>query len=135
MPTFLCQTCTNNEKIVEFATLKELDAHAKGGHLSGQDSSPGTAPWAADIALMKKDPTKFSNPPVNEEAVTSPRIAKEIELLYKYEGECPDCFTPVQTIMVPVGDFDYAVAYCSACKRQFNKQAVIPISQQEVPDE
>ena len=58
--------------------------------------------------------------------IPTPAI-KEIKLQYLYQGDCPDCRTPVRTIMVEAKGELIASAFCISCNKVLKQLTVQPI--------
>lgn len=112
MPRAMCVTCSTKDRIVEFPTVRELNEHIKGGHKTQPPEVAKTSREEVAEALEK-------------------RREAPIELAYRYQGNCPDCGTVINTISVPIGeDTEYLVAFCSRCNKQHQGRKVIPLAKQ-----
>lgn len=105
---FICPKCSNKKRTVEFPSLKQLNAHNKGGH-----KLPS---WVKD----KEGVPEGEKP-----------IMKPIELHYKYKGSCPKCGRAVETLLFEIGSKEtksfWAVAYCMNCREKKAERKVVPI--------
>ena len=70
--------------------------------------TPNTDTSAAPQPLPKADP-------------------QPIKLGYKYEGTCPDCLTPVTTLMLTVAKECHCTAICPSCLKQLQDHKVKPL--------
>lgn len=109
--SFICTECTTSNIIVEFPTLKELDAHIKGGHMN--------LPEIIEKAQKKEDLPK-------------PEL-KPIVLNYKFTGNCPECNSEVETIMINLGEKLVACAVCPFCKVQRMTKEVVSLEEITIP--
>lgn len=112
----ICEICTTTDNEIGFSSVKALFEHKKSGHKNFE-------------GLVKKEPkTAPESPkkPVKEVEAPPPPPKKPLVLKYKYEGQC-DNGHEVDTILIPVGDKQMAVAYCPICKEQIKEQTVTPI--------
>lgn len=121
MPNFVCIKCTTDDNAVSFSSLAELSAHNKKVH----EGKPLSINPKEVVDRSKPDP------PPTPEFVPRPEPKREkIVLEYKYKGDCESCGRVVDTITVEGKEKDVQIAYCSACKKQYNQAEVIPIAKQ-----
>lgn len=84
----------------------------------------------------QKPPTSQSSKPQDSTVKVSPPSStpvaetKPITLTYKYEGSCPTCNTPVNTIMVDLKGSLHAIAFCLTHK-QLSEMEVWKIGSEE----
>src|SRR3990167_5891476 len=99
MHNFVCTICTNRDQVISFPTLSELNNHIQEVHK------------AQEISVSQKAQVKEERKPV------------KIELKYKYEGDCPVCKLPLDTIIVKLttDDIIKAIAYCPSCRTQYEE--------------
>ena len=109
---FLCIQCSNNSRIVEFPTLKQLNEHSKAGH--------PIPSWVQE----KENSPKVRVPKKKGESI--------LELAYKFIGSCPECgSTEIDTLKVSLEKhLEAMIAYCTVCRKQLREQKVLPIKEQ-----
>ena len=103
---WVCPNCTTEEDIKEFKTLEEYQDHMKKVH--GGKVEP-------------KKEEKPVKPPTPE-----PKPEK-IELVYKYEGKCPNCRAILETIPLDTDKRKkdiYVIAWCPICKMKRDQKEV-----------
>jgi hypothetical protein len=101
--------------------LAELAAHNKETH----EGKPLSINPKEIVDKTKPDP-----PPKPEFIPKTKPKGEPIVLEYKYKGDCESCGRAVDTITVEGKEKDTQIAYCSACKKQYNQVEVVPIAKQ-----
>lgn len=107
----ICTTCTSEERTVEFPSLKELNAHIRGGHKLEEEAIP--------VNPQGEVPTTAT-----EEQITP--LKPRLELRYQYVGKCT-CERDVDTIEMNEEKSDIMIAYCSHCKIKWSQTRVVPL--------
>lgn len=138
----LCLRCSGREESVEFATIRELVEHERGGHRTRppkKELPPAkpVTPSATELAAMKE---KLEQQPklevpigIQAQTVVNSSAIKPLELQYKWVGIHKDCNMEVKTIEVDLEDKVAIIAYCVNCDQKLQQEKVIPISQQIKP--
>lgn len=82
-------------------------------------------------ACGKKPKPKESPKPVapTVKAPPPPKPQKPGKILLKYvwEGSCPDCSNPVDTIDIQSGKQYISIAYCMTCRKQLRERPVVKL--------
>lgn len=124
--SFMCPTCTTNDKEVSFKTLKELLEHNTVYHEHGSSKKEkiSVPPTEDDFKRAREELKK-----PKEDVVITKKEKESLKLKYTWIGTC-DCGNQVDTIEIPVDDYLFAVAYCPSCRKQLKRLPVVPIENQ-----
>jgi hypothetical protein len=113
---WVCPMCVDKEGMpMEFKSFEEYQAHNKKYHPEG-----GNMPIKEE--KTEKEPLKPLKPPIQERGKIKP---KEIKLIYKYIGSCPNCGAELETIPLDIKDKNLIViAWCPNCKEVKSQKEV-----------
>jgi hypothetical protein len=98
----MCERCTNADGTPMEFSYEEYQKHIKNGH---KIDKPQVIPTTPPPTIQIKE--------------------KELELVYKYIGNCPTCHAPVDTIpLESTKEKIIVVAWCPACKKNLKQRGV-----------
>lgn len=97
---YLCEFCDKKFPKTQRGKLDWLAHRAK--HKGQEIKAPPTSK-SMSAQEIKQEKKKKPNPP---------------KLTYRWEGECPDCYTYLDSIDMDIGDKYVTVAFCAKCKKQ-----------------
>lgn len=133
----LCTVCSTEENVVEFPHIKAFIDHERSGHKTRppkkKQQPPKNYPSATEMKAIKEKgqiPGRFSVALEKSAPAPPPPPIKIIKLKYAFEGECPDCRTPIKTLKVSFESKDAIIGFCINCNKELLKQFVIPINKQ-----
>lgn len=112
--SYLCEAC-NKEFPKTPQGRNEWLAH----RATHQNTGMGTPGKTATGEEVKRS--------MSAKEIKEKRTPKPIELTYQWAGECPDCFTPLESLLIQAGQEKgkaVAVAFCSRCKKQVRERVV-----------
>ena len=111
-----------------FNGMVELKDHIRKVHIPDRIAK-FSQPVVEDKPKIEKLNPEFAK--ITEPAPIQPApLPNPIVLEYRYKGQCPTCLHEVQTIMMDIEDYSFAVCYCSFCNKKLLQTKVIPISSQ-----
>jgi len=117
--SYLCVQCSTEQNPVEFedraSYMDHMREHKEGKIIIAKDKEP-QKPVSGLPQAVKVEPPKVETPPA------------PLKLGYLWEGQCPDCRGPIDTLMIDVGTKTVAVAYCNRCKKQKAEKTVVKLS-------
>lgn len=132
MGTFLCERCG-----AEFQGEGEYRQH-KVDHSLGKikDVSINPVTGEEDVEPEVAPEGKAAKPTVPP-VLAKEEVIRPIKLKYLYEGRCPECLTPVETIELDVANHHVAIAYCPNCKQQRAQREVVSLMEEyaDIQDE
>ena len=128
----ICISCN-----VEFDSVQEYVSHERGGHKSRPQKelppSPPVTPSATELKALEEKGKKLANSQgqlIEENKVITPPKQEPLELKYVWTGVHAVCNSSPKTIMLHVGESEFAVAFCINCDKELEKREVIPLEKQ-----
>ena len=126
----ICISCN-----VEFDSVQEYVSHERGGHKSRPQKelppSPPLTPSATELKALEEKLADPKNVPIEYESIKiTPPKQEPLELKYVWTGVHAVCNSSPKTIMLHVGESEFAVAFCINCDKELEKREVIPLEKQ-----
>ena len=79
---------------------------------------------ASSDAPKKPDTFQLTEPPTYQPITPPTPKTIPIKLIYKYEGQCPECRNEVTTLNTEISGKKVMVAYCTRCNQQLASRTV-----------
>lgn len=119
MATFLCEKC--GQEFKEQGVYKSHRSSCPGSNLDPVSGEPLTSVRLEEGSAGENVQTQEILPKVEE---TPTAEVEEIQLVYSFKGNCPNCKREVNTIEVGVGKTFFVIAYCIFCKLKLKDREV-----------